>query len=93
MSTTTSLKLPTELKARIANAAELSGKTPHAFMLEALAAQADLFERRQAFVDSALAAEQEVAEYGLVYDADEVFAYMRDKLAGKRPAPPSLAKR
>lgn len=66
MSVTTSLKLPAELKARIAVAAEASGKTPHAFMLEALAATATLAERRQEFVVSALAAEQEVAEYGLI---------------------------
>ena len=88
MPATTSLKLPPELKARIASAAEISGRTPHAFMLEALAAQVELFERRQAFVASALTAEQEVAEYGLVYDADEVFSYLKDKLAGKCPASP-----
>ncbi len=92
MTATTSLKLPAELKARIASAAEISGKTPHAFMVEALTAQADLFERREDFVASARLAEQEVAEYGLVNDADEVFAYLRDKLAGNRPASPDPVK-
>lgn len=92
MSITTSLKLPAELKARIAVAAEASGKTPHAFMLDALANQATLAERRREFVASALVAEQEVAEYGLVYDADEVFAYLKDKLAGN-PIEPLTAKR
>lgn len=93
MSVTTSLKLPAELKARIAVVAEASGKTPHAFMLDALAATATLAERRREFVASALAAEQGVAEYGLVYDADEIFAYMKAKLAGKPPEVPLTVKR
>lgn len=93
MSVTTSLKLSAELKTRIAVAAEASGKTPHAFMLDALAASATLAERRREFVASALAAEQEVAEYGLVYDADEVFAYMRAKLSGKTAEAPLATKR
>ncbi|MBK9327545.1 MAG: hypothetical protein IPN00_14915 [Hydrogenophilales bacterium] len=85
MSATTTLKLPDDLKARIAVAAEQAGKTPHAFMVEALQMQTELAERRREFVQSALLAEQEVAQYGLVYDADEVFSYLRDRLAG-RPA-------
>lgn len=44
MSVTTTLKLPDELKARIAAAAEQTGKTPHAFMVETLQAQTDLAE-------------------------------------------------
>ena len=85
MSATTTLKLPDDLKARIAIAAEQTGKTPHAFMVEALQMQTELAERRREFVQSAVLAEQEVAQYGLVYDADEVFSYLRDRLAG-RPA-------
>lgn len=92
MSTTT-LKLPDELKERIASAAEAAGKSSHAFMIEALAAQTALAERRRAFVASAQAAEQEVAEYGLVYDADEVFSYLQDKIAGKQAKRPKAVKR
>lgn len=91
MSTTT-LKLPDDLKQRIAVAAADAGKTPHAFMVEALAAQTALAERRRAFVDAAAAAEQEVAEYGLVYDADAVFSYLQDTLDGKRAKRPKAAK-
>jgi predicted transcriptional regulator len=91
MSTTT-LKLPDELKERIVSAAEAAGKSPHAFMIEALAAQTALAERRRAFVESAQVAEQEVAEYGLVYDADEVFSYLQDKLSGKRAKRPKAVK-
>jgi predicted transcriptional regulator len=38
MASTTTLKLSEELKIRIAAAAEAAGKTPHGFMVEALAA-------------------------------------------------------
>ena len=91
MSTTT-LKLPDDLKERIAAAAADAGKTPHAFMVEALAAQTTLAERRRVFVDAALTAEQEVAEYGLVYDADAVFSYLQDMLRGKRAKRPKAVK-
>ena len=93
MSATTTLKLPDALKSRIASAAEFTGKTPHAFMLEALQAQTELAERRREFVNAALEAREEVAQYGLVYDADEVFSYIRALLEGKqaeRPAPTKL---
>jgi predicted transcriptional regulator len=91
--TTTTLKLSDTLKSRIARAAESVGKTPHAFMVEALEAQTELMERRHEFVKAAREAEQEVAQYGLVYDADEVFSYLRAKLEGRsveRPTPVKL---
>lgn len=49
-------------------------------------------EKRNAFVDSALKAEQEVSRYGLVYDADEVFSYILAKAEGRRAARPKARK-
>jgi predicted transcriptional regulator len=92
MASPTTLKLPDDLKARITAVAEEAGKTPHAFMVEALAAQTALAERRREFVAAAAKAEQEIAQYGLVYDADEVFSYVREKLAGKRAKRPKPVK-
>jgi predicted transcriptional regulator len=92
MASSTTLKLPEELKNRIASAAKMAGKAPHAFMIEALAAQTALVERRQAFIAAAGVAEQEVAEYGLVYDADEVFSYIQARLDGKRAKWPKTKK-
>lgn len=92
MAATTTLKLPEELKARVVAAAESAGKTTHAFMVDALAAQTALAERRQAFVATAVKAEQEVAEYGLVFDADEVFSYLKAKLDGKCTRHPKAVK-
>jgi len=93
MASSTTLKLSDDLKRRIAPLAKSSGKTPHAWMVEALEVQAALAERRREFVASAHAAEQEVAKYGLVYEADEVFAYIQAKVAGKKPKRPKPVKR
>ncbi|MBO9875457.1 MULTISPECIES: ribbon-helix-helix protein, CopG family [Xanthomonas] len=45
MSTTT-IRLPDALKARVAKAAEAAGTTSHNFILEAIAEKAELAERR-----------------------------------------------
>ena len=49
-------------------------------------------EKRKAFIDSALKAEQEVSRYGLVYDADEVFSSILAKAKGRRAARPKTHK-
>ena len=90
MSTTT-LKIPEELKSRIAPLAEAAGVTPHAWMVGALAAQAELAERRAAFVRDALAAEVEAQ--GEAYAAVDVHAYLRARLAGKQAPRPRPIKR
>ena len=52
MSTTT-IRLPQDLKKRIARAAERAGSTAHSFILEALAEKAEQEERRTEFQDAA----------------------------------------
>lgn len=92
-STTTTLKLPEDLKARIAAIAAQMGKSPHAFMIEALQRETELAERRQAFIRDALLSRDEVEEQGLVYDTDAAFSYILDRLEGKpsvRPDPVKL---
>ena len=49
-------------------------------------------ERQREFIGAALAAREEVARYGLVYDADEVFSYLREKLAGRPVGQPKAVK-
>jgi predicted transcriptional regulator len=83
MPSSTTLKLSAELKDRVAEAAEAAGRSPHAFMVEAIEAQTQLAERRREFVASALEAEREVAQFGLVYDGDEVLSYLQAKLSGQ----------
>lgn len=90
MAATTTLKLPEELKARIATAAQASGKAPHAFMIEALETQARLAEMRQSFMDDAIASAAEVDASGALYAMEDVQAYILARTSGKtaqRPKP------
>lgn len=90
MATTTTLKLPDDLKARIAPLAELEGKTPHAWMVDALETQAELAEMRRAFITDALESAAEVDAGGPLYAMEDVHAYILARAAGKaakRPAP------
>jgi predicted transcriptional regulator len=92
MPSSTTLKLPDSLKSRIAELARAAGKSPHAFMVDALSAQAELAERRAEFLASAQAAERDVGQYGLVFDADEVLSYMDAKLSGRKTVAPKARK-
>jgi predicted transcriptional regulator len=90
MAASTTLKLPERLKRRIAPLARSAGKTPHAWMVEALEAHTALAEKRRIFVADALAAEKEAERSGRAYAAGEVHPYLRARVAGrkaKRPKP------
>lgn len=85
---TTSLKLPDELKQRAAAAAQKQGITPHAFMVRAIELAATMAERRAGFVAGAETARQEMLKNGKGYDADEVHAYLRNRASSKDSARP-----
>ncbi len=80
----TSLKIPLQLKTRVVAAAKGAGKTPHAFMVEAIEHQVSQAERRQRFVADALAAEKETLETGLGFSAEEVHAAMETRARGNK---------
>ena len=86
------LKLPEELKNRINDLAAASGKSPHAFMVDALAAQTAREELRGAFVASAMQARQEVARYGQVMEAADVHKWLLDRAGGGKTARPRTRK-
>lgn len=90
MPATTTLKLTEALKKRIAPLAESTGKTAHAWMIEALETQVALAEKRKTFINDALAAEKEVERTGKAYAFDHVRRYMGALAGGKnakRPTP------
>lgn len=93
MATTTTLKLPEELKERIASAALASGKSPHAFMVEALEAQAHLAEMRQSFLADAVTSAAEVDAGGALYAMDDVHAYILARTSGKAAKRPKAVPR
>lgn len=86
--TTTSLKLPDELKKRAASAAQQLGMSPHAFMVDAIEQAATAAERRAEFIAEAKAAREEMVETGKGFDADDVAAYLKSKASGKKAAKP-----
>jgi predicted transcriptional regulator len=79
----TRLKLPPELRERVARVIEGSDKTSHAFMVDAIARETERAELRRRFVDEARAAEQAIAEGGHVYDLHATFDYLEAHAAGK----------
>jgi predicted transcriptional regulator len=89
--TTTSLKLPDELKARAASAAKTRGITTHAFMLEAIRGATAATEQRAEFVAAAQEARRDMLHSGKGYAADEVHQYLHAKASGA-PAPRPKAK-
>ncbi len=84
----TLLKLPESLKDRVAEVVADTGKSAHAFMIEAIERQTALAEARKRFVADALAAEQTMLRSGTGYRADEVHRYLRAKASGKKPVRP-----
>lgn len=85
---TTSLKLPQDVKQLAITAANHQGISPHAFMVGAIRDAATNAEKRNRFVADAVAARAEAIECGEGYAAEDVHAYLRARTQGepvKRP--------
>lgn len=90
MAVSTTLKLPEDLKKRIAPLAKSEGKTPHAWMVEALQDQAARAEKRREFIAAALAADEEYRRTGIAYAMEDVHAYLEARMHDRntpRPRP------
>jgi predicted transcriptional regulator len=74
--TATSIKLPSELKERIQRLADLSHRSAHSVMVEALEREVAREERLYAFVQEALRSDREVAQGGSVYRAEDVHDWL-----------------
>jgi predicted transcriptional regulator len=85
---TTSLKLPDDLKQRAVVAAEHLGVSPHAFMVDAIRAAATAAEARAQFIADAEAARKAALKSGQGFDAADVHAYIRARAAGKSASRP-----
>ena len=93
MAATTTLKLSEELKSRIAPLAEAAGKTAHAWMIDALEAQAALAEMREDFIADAEKSAADVDSGGLLYAAEDVHAYIIARGRGKSDRKPKAVAR
>lgn len=87
---TTTLKLPEELKERVADVVDGTGKSAHAFMVEAIERQTRLAEQRKSFVADALKARDHAMRTGKAYSFEDVKAYYTARLAGKPAKRPRL---
>lgn len=93
MSTTT-LRLPDELKSRVAAAAEAAGLTAHGFMLQAIEAQTAAAEAQAAFEQMAARRLKQLEQTGEYHTLDEVRDYLLARARGEdveRPKPRKLA--
>ncbi|MFA7292120.1 MAG: CopG family transcriptional regulator [Rhodocyclaceae bacterium] len=94
MSTTT-IRIPDDLKTRVAKAAGRAGTTPHNFILEAIAEKAEQAERRAEFDTVAEERYARIVETGKTIPWSEMRSYLEGRVAGKavkRPAARKLAK-
>ena len=94
MSTTT-IRIPDDLKTRIAKAAGRIGTTPHNFILEAIAEKAEQAERRAEFDAMAEERYARIVETGKTIPWSEMRSYLEGRVVGKavkRPAARKLAK-
>ena len=93
MSTTT-IRLPEELKARVAAAAERAGTSPHSYILEAIAEKAEQDERRRSFDDVAESRYATIVASGRAVSWPDMRRYLETRAAGgktRRPAARKLA--
>jgi predicted transcriptional regulator len=92
---TTTIRLPKDLKTRVAAAAERAGTTSHSFILEAIAEKAEQEERREDFNGVAEKRYAQILASGRTIPWTEMRKYLEHRLAGKaakRPVARKLAR-
>jgi len=83
-----SLRIPEDVKKRIARLAAHRDTTSHAFMLDAIREKVEDEEARIAFYEQAKVRLGRMKKTGLAIPADEVFDYLRERAKGGKPARP-----
>ncbi len=91
MSTTT-IRLPDDLKARIAVAAKLAGTTAHGFILEAIAEKAEQAGRRADFDAIAEARYAAIVASGETIPWQEMRSYLKARISGQAATRPVVSK-
>lgn len=89
---TTTIRLPDDLKARVATAAERSGMTTHGFILEAIAEKTKLEELRADFDAVAEDRYGRIVDSGKTISWQEMRSYLEERIAGKAAKRPKARK-
>ncbi len=87
MSTTT-IRIPDELKSRLAKLAEHQGVSTHGLILDAIAEKADALERRQSFHEEARQRHEQFLATGEGIPWEEMRDYLRRRVQGEDVVPP-----
>ncbi len=92
MSTTT-IRLPDELKFRVASAAQRAGVSSHNFILQAIAEKTDQEERRAEFDELAENRYAQILATGQAIPWEEMRRYLLERLSGQEATRPQARKR
>lgn len=84
----TSLKLPDDLKQRLAQLAAKAGQTPHAFMIDALEREAQRGQLQAQFTADADQSEKQTLASGKAHSMNAAFDYLEARIAGKKVRAP-----
>jgi predicted transcriptional regulator len=87
-----SLRVPEEVKKRIAELAKQQDMTPHGFMLEAIREKVEAEEARLAFHADAERRLARMKKTGVGIPAQEVFEYLQRRAAGRKATRPKPRK-
>ena len=88
MAITTTLKLPEQLKSRIARLAKARQQSAHSVMVEALEREIVREERMREFVLDALEADRKIESGEAVYRAEDVHAWLERLARNPKAARP-----
>lgn len=91
MSTTT-LRIPPDLRDRLARLAAKAGRTPHSLMLDAITQKVEEEELRASFTEEADARFAEMVASGVGIPWHDMRAYLKARAANKRTAAPKARK-
>lgn len=89
---TTTIRLPEDLKARVAAAAERLGTTAHGFIIEAIIEKAEHEEAQSRFDGVAEDRYARIQASGETIPWEEMRRYLQDRTAGKAVKRPSARK-
>lgn len=91
MSTTT-IRLPEDLRARLKEAAERAGTTAHSFILDAIAEKTEQAEQRNEFEEAANSRYAKIIASGKTVSWNEMRQYLTAHAQGIKAARPSAKK-
>jgi len=85
-----SIKLPEDLKKRVARVVKDTEQSAHAFMVDAIRQETERAEKRRGLLADAYAARADFQASGAGYALADVEAHYRAKLQGRRTRRPKL---